>query len=88
MDTVTILGLAAAACTTFAFFPQAYKVYKTHHTRDLSMPMYVIFSIGILLWLVYGIIINNLPIICANAVTIVFCIYILAVMVKNRGGKT
>ncbi|MFA5339452.1 MAG: SemiSWEET transporter [Candidatus Omnitrophota bacterium] len=87
MDRITLLGLLAAACTTIAFFPQAYKVYKTHHTRDLSMPMYVLFSIGILLWLIYGIMINNLPIIFANAVTIVSCVYILAMMVKNRGGK-
>ena len=47
--------------------------------------MYVIFSIGILLWLIYGIIINNLPIICANAITFIFCVYILAMMVKNKG---
>ncbi|MDD5073030.1 MAG: SemiSWEET transporter [Candidatus Omnitrophica bacterium] len=87
MDHVTLLGLLAAACTTIAFFPQAYKVYKTQHTRDLSMPMYVLFSIGILLWLIYGIMINNLPIIFANAVTIVSCVYILAMMAKNRGGK-
>jgi MtN3 and saliva related transmembrane protein len=84
MDQVTLIGMLAAACTTIAFFPQAYKIYKTKHTRDLSFPMYVIFSIGILLWLIYGIIINNLPIICANAVSIVSCVYILTVMVQNR----
>ena len=49
------------------------------------MPMYVIFSIGILLWLIYGIMINNLPIIFANAITIISCVYILVMMVKNRG---
>jgi MtN3 and saliva related transmembrane protein len=85
MDRITLLGLLAAACTTFAFFPQAYKIYKTKHTQDLSMPMYVIFSIGILLWLIYGIMINNLPIIFANAITIISCVYILVMMVKNRG---
>ena len=84
MDRITLLGLLAAACTTFAFFPQAYKIFKTKHTRDLSVPMYVIFSIGILLWLIYGIIINNLPIILANGITFILCIYILAMMVKHK----
>lgn len=87
MDYTAFLGMLAATLTTIAFFPQAYKVYKTKHTRDLSMPMYAIFAIGILLWLIYGIMINNLPIIFANAITIVSCVYILAMMVKNRGGK-
>jgi MtN3 and saliva related transmembrane protein len=84
MDYVTLIGIAAAACTTIAFFPQVYKAYMTKHTRDLSMPMYIIFSSGVLLWLVYGIIINNLPIIAANAITFILCVYILTMMVKNR----
>ena len=83
MDRITLLGLLAAACTTFAFFPQAYKIYKTKHTQDLSIPMYVIFSIGVLLWLIYGIIINNLPVIMANGVTFVMCVYILTMIIKN-----
>lgn len=84
MDRVTLIGIIAAICTTIAFFPQVYKVYKTKHTRDLSLPMYIIFSAGVLLWLVYGIIINNLPIIAANAVTFISCVYILAMMVRNK----
>jgi len=84
MDYVTLIGIIAATCTTIAFFPQVYKVYKTKHTRDLSFPMYIIFSAGVLLWLVYGISINNLPIIAANAVTFISCVYILAMMVKNK----
>lgn len=84
MDHITILGMLAAACTTVALFPQAYKIHRTGHTRDLSMPMWIIFSTGILLWLIYGIIIRNLPIICANTVTLVLCAYILIMMVKNR----
>jgi len=87
MDFVTLIGMLAAALTTFAFFPQAYKVYKTKHTKDLSLPMYIIFSAGVLLWLIYGIIINNLPIILANSITLISCAYILAIMVKNRGAK-
>ena len=87
MDNITLLGLLAAACTTFAFIPQVYKIYKTKHTQDLSLPMYIIFSTGTFLWLIYGIVINNPPIIFANAISIVSCVYILAMMINNKGGK-
>ncbi len=84
MDQVTLIGLLAAACTTFAFFPQVYKIYRTKHTRDLSLPMYVIFAMGVLLWLIYGIMIKNLPIILANGITFISCVYILAVMINKN----
>lgn len=87
MDQITLIGMLAAACTTIALFPQVYKIYKTRSTRDLSLPMYIIFSVGILLWLVYGIIIKNPPIIFANAISIVSCAYILAMMIRNKGGQ-
>lgn len=79
-----LLGFLAATCTTIALFPQIYKIHRTKHARDLSFPMYIIFSTGILLWLIYGIMINNLPIICANSITLLSCFYILAMMVKYR----
>lgn len=84
MDLTTLIGMVAAACTTFAFFPQVYKIYKTKHTQDLSLPMYIIFSAGTFLWLIYGIVINNPPIIFANAISIVSCVYILAMMIRNK----
>ncbi len=84
MTCITLIGLLAAACTTIAFIPQAYKVYKTKHTHDLSLPMYTIFAIGVLLWLIYGIMINNLPIILANGITFISCIYILAMIAKHK----
>jgi MtN3 and saliva related transmembrane protein len=84
MDHITIIGMLAATCTTIALFPQVYQIHKTKQTRDLSMPMIVIFSTGIVLWLIYGIMIHNMPIICANAITLVSCAYILAMMAKNR----
>lgn len=85
MDHITLLGMLAATCTTVGLFPQAYKIHRTGQTRDLSLPMWIIFSTGILLWLIYGVIIRNLPIICANTVILVLCAYILARMVENKG---
>jgi len=77
MDLVTILGLIAATCTTFSFIPQAIKTIKTKNTSGLSLSMYSIFTAGILFWLIYGIVINDLPIIVANAITLIFSATIL-----------
>ena len=66
---ITCIGLAAAVCTTIAFLPQAIKSWKTKHTKDLSLPTYLLAATGVLLWLVYGLLINDLPLILANAIT-------------------
>jgi len=55
MDYITIIGLIAGACTTISFLPQVFKIYRTRETRDLSLGMYIILSVGISLWVVYGI---------------------------------
>lgn len=84
MDTFTIIGLAAAACTTLSFLPQAIQVIKTKHTKDLSLAMYLTFSIGVLLWLVYGLLIKDIPVIIANAITLIFAFTILIMKIKYR----
>ena len=65
------IGFFAALCTTIAFLPQALKVWKTKSTKDISLYMFIIFTIGVFSWLVYGIIISDLPIILANVVTLI-----------------
>lgn len=79
-----IVGTIAAVCTTVSFLPQVVKIYRTKHTSDLSLPMYVIFSFGVLMWLCYGFITNSLPIILANAITLILAIYILAAKIKYK----
>ena len=74
---IKYIGFFAAFCTTFAFLPQALKVYQTKSTKDISLYMFLIFTIGVLSWLLYGLIINDLPIILANAVTLVLSFFIL-----------
>ena len=74
---IKYIGFFAAFCTTIAFLPQAIKVYKSRSTKDISLYMFLIFTIGVLSWLIYGIIINDLPIILANAVTLVLSFFIL-----------
>ena len=74
---IKYIGFFAAFCTTIAFLPQAIKVFKTKSTKDISLYMFIIFTIGVLSWLIYGLIINDLPIILANAVTLILSIFIL-----------
>ena len=74
---IKYIGFFAAFCTTFAFLPQAIKVYKTKSTKDISLYMFLIFTIGVLSWLIYGLIIKDLPVILANAVTLILSFFIL-----------
>ena len=84
MDKFTLIGLVAAACTTFSFLPQAIQVIKTKHTKDLSLAMYLTFSIGVLLWLVYGLLMKDMPVIIANAITLILAFTILIMKIKYR----
>lgn len=81
---IDILGYAAAILTTISFVPQVVKVIKTRDTKSISLSMYFIFFIGILLWLIYGILIVNMPIIIANIVTLILSGIILATKVKYK----
>ena len=63
------IGGIAATLTTTAFIPQAWRVWRTRHTRDISLGMYVIFTCGVVMWLVYGLMLDSWPIIIANSIT-------------------
>lgn len=80
---IKIIGFIAAILTTASFLPQAIKTIKTKDTSGISLMMYIFFSAGIVLWLVYGIFINDLAVILANAVTLVFAIIILFYKLKS-----
>ncbi|MDP1853190.1 MAG: SemiSWEET transporter [Candidatus Omnitrophota bacterium] len=83
MDYVTFIGLTAGALTTIAFLPQVIKVRRRKQTRDLSLPMYIVLSLGIGLWIIYGVFLNSPPIIIANSITVIFSIYILIMKIKH-----
>lgn len=82
MDGVTTLGLIAGTLTTIAFIPQIVKAWLSKSTEDLSWGMVSIFSSGVLLWLIYGIWIASLPVILANAVTLLLQCGIIALKIK------
>ena len=78
------MGIIAGTCTTIAFLPQVFRIMRTKHTRDLSMPMYVIFSVGVFLWMYYGFITNSLPVILANGITFLLSLYILGAKLRYK----
>ncbi|AOW17401.1 hypothetical protein LPB03_07965 [Polaribacter vadi] len=84
MNYFEIIGFFAAILTTVAFFPQVIKVYKTKETKSISLSMYIVFSIGVLFWLIYGLHLKSLPIVLANAITLISSIYILHMKIKHK----
>jgi MtN3 and saliva related transmembrane protein len=70
MDLPTALGLAAAFLTSVAFVPQVVRNFRRKHVDDLSVSTFGTFTLGVLLWLVYGLMIDSLPIILANVFTL------------------
>jgi MtN3 and saliva related transmembrane protein len=78
------IGALAALLTTLSFVPQAYQVYHTRKTHDLSLGMFTLFALGVALWLVYGIFHRSVPIMAANFITLLLASYIL--LMKLRYG--
>ena len=84
MDVITVLGFTAGALTTIAFVPQFLKTWKRKSAQDVSLGMLVTFFTGVFLWLLYGIFIEALPVILANAVTLLLTGGILVLKLKYR----
>jgi len=82
MDYITIIGLTAGALTSISFFPQVLQIHRTKQTKDLSLPMFAILTIGIFLWLIYGILSRTLPVVMSNSIAFVFCSYIVIMKIK------
>jgi len=79
---IDLLGLLAGALTTIAFVPQLLKLYATKSGKDVSARMFLIFSTGVTLWLIYGILIRSAPIIIANSLTLLMSLVILVLKLR------
>jgi MtN3 and saliva related transmembrane protein len=77
MDFVTTIGILAASCTTFAFLPQVVRVWRTNQTKDLALGTFLLFTVGTISWLAYGIFKSDPVIIGANGITLVLSTYLL-----------
>ncbi|MEC9369037.1 MAG: SemiSWEET transporter [Pseudomonadota bacterium] len=84
MSTITLIGFVAASLTTAAFVPQALRAWRTRQTRDLSLTTFGILVTGVALWLVYGLLIGDAPLIISNAITL--CVAASLVFLKLRHG--
>ena len=82
MTVTTVIGLVAAACTTFSFVPQAVRIMKIKETRDLSLLMCISLEAGISLWFVYGMLIGNVPIMLANGITLILTTVVLLLKIR------
>ena len=78
------LGYIAGILTTIAFVPQVIQIYKTKSAKDVSLAMFLLFTTGVVLWLVYGIKSQALPVIVANAITLFLSCIILFFKYKYR----
>jgi MtN3 and saliva related transmembrane protein len=79
---VELIGGVGAVCTTVAFVPQLVRVWKLKRAEEISGAFFLLFTVGIVIWLVYGVLIDSWPIIIANAVTIVIATAILVLKFK------
>jgi MtN3 and saliva related transmembrane protein len=77
-----LIGYAAATLTTLSFLPQAWLTFRTRDVRGISLGMYSVFTVGIALWLVYGLLMAAWPIVLANAVTLALASVILAMKLR------
>jgi MtN3 and saliva related transmembrane protein len=84
MQWIVYAGLIAAVSTTASFIPQALKTIRTKDTSAISLSMYALFTFGTLMWLIYGIASNNVPVIGANAFTLLFALIILFYKIKFK----
>ena len=82
MNHADLIGSIAATLTTTAFIPQAWQVWHTRHTADISLGMYAMFTAGVALWLAYGILLSSWPIIIANGITLLLAGLVLLMKLK------
>lgn len=83
MTYVDLIGYIAAFLTSASFLPQAIMVIKTRNTKALSLTMYSMFTLGVTLWMVYGVSSQDWPIVVSNAVTLIFAVTILSIIISN-----
>ena len=84
MDWIISIGLAAAILTTSSFVPQIVKIIRTKGTKDISLLMYVVITIGFFLWLLYGVLREDPAIIFANVIALILGLFVLVLKIKYK----
>jgi len=84
MSLIDSIGYLAAALTTIAFIPQALHTWRLRSANGISLGMYVIFTLGVVLWLLYGVLLGAWPLIVSNAITLALALSILVMAIRYR----
>lgn len=84
MNYIDVIGMLAGGLTTVSLVPQVLKIWRTRSANDISLGMFALFGLGVVLWLADGLLIDALPVIVANAVTLVLTLTII--LMKWRFG--
>jgi MtN3 and saliva related transmembrane protein len=87
MSLITLIGSAAALCSMVSFVPQAWKIIRTRDTSGLSARMYAVTVAGFSLWLAYGIMLGEWPLIVTNAVCLALSAFILVMRMLPQRKK-
>jgi MtN3 and saliva related transmembrane protein len=83
MSTLEIIGFIAASLSVICLIPQAVKIIKTRDTEAISIWMYILFFLSIIFWLIYGVMLNNVPIIMKNTLAMILSGIILYLKIKS-----
>lgn len=81
---IEIVGFIAAALTTSAYMPQAYKIWKTKNADSVSLGMYLVMFFGVFLWLIYGVYVNSPSMILANTLSLFIILMILYFKITSK----
>jgi MtN3 and saliva related transmembrane protein len=84
MNLTDLIGTLAAVLTTISFLPQALHTFRTKDVRGISLGMYSAFTLGVALWLVYGLLLGAWPVVIANMITLALAAAILAMKLQYR----
>jgi MtN3 and saliva related transmembrane protein len=84
---INIIGYFAAACSTFSFAPQAWKIIKHRETRDISVGMYLLTVMGFIAWTAYGVGLRQWPIVGANSICLMLSAFILMMKLLPQNEK-
>jgi MtN3 and saliva related transmembrane protein len=84
MENIEIMGLVAAVLTTYSIVPQVHKTWRNKSTKDISLTMYLAMFLGVVLWLIYGIYHDSVPMILANFITAVLLFIMIVLKLKYK----
>ena len=79
---IDVIGSVAAVLTTASFIPQAWHSFKTRDVSGISLVMYSVFTLGVALWLLYGVLLQSWPLVIANSITLVLAAAILGMKLR------